>query len=155
MNRTEFQHLLDAYGAHLSAWPDEERRAAEKLLATDAIARAHWDEAQSLDRLIVRVMSEQTSVDAAAGRVLAKLAHDLPPQRRPLLSWPRALLAVDLSPSRLRIATLAAMACLGLILGLFGPDIGTADPRFALTLTPSDINLAAMFEPEPLTGVTP
>ena len=71
------------------------------------------------------------------------------------LSWPRALLAFDLSPSRLRIAALAGMACLGLALGLFGPDIGPGDARFVPTLVSSETNLTAMFEPEPLTGVTP
>jgi len=156
MTRAEFARHLDVYGARLSVWPDDARAAAEALLAIDPAARGLLHEAQRLDRLIVRSLSSPKSVDAPATRVLARLGRELPPQRRAWLSWPYALLDVDLAPSRPRLAALAGMAALGLVLGLFGPDLAARDSRAsASSAGPTDINLAAMFEPEPLTGVTP
>jgi hypothetical protein len=40
-------------------------------------------------------------------------------------------------------------------LGLVGPDVGGAGSRLAVGSASSEINLAAVFEPEPLTGVRP
>jgi hypothetical protein len=155
MTLAEFVELLDMHGGRLAAWPDGQRRAAERLVAGDAAAAARLHEAQRIDRLIVRGMNASgKSVDAAAGRVLARLARELPPQRRSLLSWPRALLDFDLAPSRPRLAALAGMAVLGLILGLFIPDLAARDSRASLALA-SETSLAAVFDPEPLTGVTP
>jgi hypothetical protein len=156
MTRAEFEDLLDMYGGRLAAWPDEWRQGVEELLDADPVARTRLQDAQRIDRLIVRSMnSPGKSVDATAARVLARFARDLPPQRRSLLVWPRALLDFDLAPSRVRLAALAAMAGLGLVLGLFGPDIGAGDSRGPVALASSETSLAAMFEPEPLTGVTP
>ena len=155
MKLVEFQHLLDAHGAHLSAWPDELRAAAEHLVATEPAAQTCLQEALRIDRLIVRGISTKAKpADASAARVLAALGRELPPQRRSVLSWPAALLAFDFAPARLRIAALGAVACLGMMLGLFGPDIA-GDARFAVALASPETNLAVMFEPEPLTGVTP
>src|SRR5262249_25406751 len=75
-------------------------------------------------------------------------------QRRFALSWPTALLDVDLAPSRLRLATLAGVACLGVILGLFAPDVDARDAHFVVASS-AEPDLAAVFEPEPLTGVRP
>jgi|SRR5262245_39282865 len=156
MTLAEFERHLDVHGTRLSVWPDDARTAAAELLAIDPAARGLLQETQRLDRLIVRSMSSPKAVDAAATRVLARLGRELPPQRRAWLSWPYALLDVDLAPSRLRIAALAGMAALGLVLGLFGPDLVARDSRAAAGAAGlTDINLAAVFEPEPLTGVTP
>lgn len=156
MTLAEFVELLDMHGGRLAAWPDEQRVAAEKFVAADPAAAARLQEAQRIDRLIVRSMNAPgKSVDAAASRVLARLARELPPQRRSLLSWPRALLDFDLAPSRPRLAALAGMAALGLVLGLFAPDIVSRDARGSLASTASETSIAAVFEPEPLTGVTP
>ena len=149
MNLAEFRHLLDVHGAHFSAWPDEVRAAAEHLVATRPEARALLQEAIDLDRLIMRGMTiKPKAVDACTARVLASLARDLPRQRRFALSWPTALLQVDFAPARLRIAALAGFACLGVVLGLLGPDIAASSAS-------SETTLAAVFEPEPLTGVRP
>jgi hypothetical protein len=151
MRLDEFRDRLDALGADLSAWPELQRAAAERLIAGDAAARAALREAQHLDRLITRSMAGST--DASAGRVLARLARPLPPQRRSRLSWawPAALLDVDLAPARLRIAALAGVAALGVVLGLFGPDVTDASVVVASAGEPD----LAVFEPEPLTGVRP
>jgi hypothetical protein len=161
MRLAEFQDLLDAYGPNPSAWPDALRSHAERLLAAEPAARVRLDAAQRFDRLIARHVSAPTaSLDAAAGRVLRALAGELPRQRGRrqrgfALSWPTWLLQFDFAPARLRIAALAGVAALGVALGLVGPDVGSAESRLAVGLSSSEINLAAVFEPEPLTGVRP
>jgi hypothetical protein len=155
MRLTEFQHLVDTRGSDLTAWPDELRVVAERLLAAEPAAQARLDAARRLDDLIGRTMvASSASSDAAVARVLARLPRDLPRQRRFALSWPLALLTVDLAPARLRIAALAGVAGLGVILGLFGPDVDARDGRFVVAAS-SEPDLAAVFEPEPLTGVRP
>jgi len=155
MRLTEFQHLVDTRGSDLTAWPDELRVAAECLLAAEPAAQARLDAARRLDDLIGRTMAAPSaSSDAAVARVLARLPRELPRQRRFALSWPLALLTADLAPARLRIAARAAVAGLGVILGLFGPDVDARDGRFVVAAS-SEPGLAAVFEPEPLTGVRP
>jgi hypothetical protein len=151
MKLDEFRDRLDAHGADLSAWPEAQRAAADRLLADDPAAHAALQEVRQLDRLIAASVSGAT--DASAGRVLARLARPLPPQRRSRLSWawPAALLDVDLAPARLRIAALAGVAALGVVLGLFGPDVTDASVVVASAGEPD----LAVFEPEPLTGVRP
>jgi len=156
MKMAEFQDLLDARGADLSAWPDAVRIQGEHLLAASPQARASLAQARRLEDLIARaIKAEGMAVDAPAVRVRQALARGLPPQRRHLLAWPAALLGVDLAPARLRIAMLAAAACLGVVLGLFGPDLGSSDAGIVIASASAEPNLAAMFEPEPLTGVRP
>jgi hypothetical protein len=152
MKLDEFRDRLDAHGADLSAWPEAQRMAAERLVASDPAARTAFLEAEQLDHLIARSL-QAGSPDAAAARVLATLARPLPPQRPSLLSWawPMALLDVDLAPARLRIAALAGIAGLGVMIGLFGPDVTDA----SLVAAAPETNLAAVFEAEPLTGVRP
>jgi hypothetical protein len=155
MNITEFQDRLDAHGADPAAWPEPERLAAERLIASDAAARGRLERARELDALLSRAAARDAPADAAAGaRVLAAVRSPLPPQRRSAWSWiwPAALLDVDLAPARLRIAALGGVAALGIMLGLFGPDLGDAG---AGASAPPDTTIAAMFEPEPLTGVRP
>jgi hypothetical protein len=151
MNLDEFRDRLDSHGADLSAWPEVERTAAERFVASEPAARAALQGTEQLEHLIARSMTGST--DAAAGRVLAALAQPLPPQRRSLMSWawPAALLDVDLAPARLRIAALAGVAALGVVLGLFGPDVTDASVVVASASEPD----LAVFEPEPLTGVRP
>ena len=154
MKLDEFRDRLDRRGADLAAWPEAQRTAARHLVATEPAARALLLEAQRLDDLIARGKTSSISQEVSAARVLAALARPLPPQRRGLLpwAWPAALLDVDLAPSRLRIAALAGVACCGIVLGLFGPDVTDAG---VVGSTQPDTNLAAVFEPEPLTGVRP
>ena len=155
MTLAEFQHLIDARGSDLSAWPDELRVAAQHLAAAEPAARARLEAGERLDNLIARGLRAQPAArDAAVGRVLARLPRELPRQRRFALSWPTALLDVDLAPSRLRLATLAGVACLGVILGLFAPDVDARDAHFVVASS-AEPDLAAVFEPEPLTGVRP
>jgi hypothetical protein len=155
MNIAEFQDRLDAHGGDLAGWPEEARRAAERLVASDAAARSALDQARRLDDLLAGAAERHAAADqAAAARVLAALPAPLPRQRRHALSWawPAALLEADLGPARWRLAALAGVAGLGVVLGLFGPDFG--DGGIAATASP-ETTLAALFEAEPLTGVRP
>jgi hypothetical protein len=158
MKLAEFQDRLDSDGSDLALWAQPHRRAAEHLLASDVAARALLVEAQRLDSLIARALRQgATATEASADRVVVALRRPLPPQRRSLLArlWPSALLDFDLAPARWRIAALVGVACLGVVLGLWGPDIGAADGGFAVASASSDVTLAGMSEPEPLTGARP
>jgi len=77
MNRQQFEHLLEAYGADLQRWPAAHRQAARALIAQDDTARAAQESAARLDALLDRFAPPAPS-DAAA-RIAASLAA-LPPQ---------------------------------------------------------------------------
>ena len=156
MNIAEFQDRLDSDGADLAAWPEAQRRSAEHLVAADPSARARLSAARRLDALLARASAlDAAPNEASAARVMTALRRPLPRQRRFALNWawPAALLNVDLAPARLRIAALAGVAGLGVMLGLWGPDLGEAG--LAGASTPQETTITALFEPEPLTGVRP
>jgi hypothetical protein len=156
MNIAEFQDRLDACGVDLSVWPEDQRRAAERLLAADPAAQACLSAARRLEGLLARAATlDAPANQRSAARALSALRAPLPRQRRFASSWawPAALLDVDLAPARLRIAALAGVAALGVVIGLFGPDIGEAGLGGAAA--PPETTIAAVFEPEPLTGVRP
>jgi hypothetical protein len=81
------ERLLDAYGGAPERWPDTEREAAQRLIEQSDAARARWEEAAGLDRLLDTVPVEPPSL-ALAARVLAAA-----PRRRPARVWRRALAA--------------------------------------------------------------
>jgi anti-sigma factor RsiW len=153
MDVARLRELLDAHGAELSAWPQTDRAAAERLLAVDPRAAACLAEARELERSI-RAALRQTDRDpaeaAAARRVLAALASQpLPPQRRlgSRWHWPAALLEVDFAPAWARLAALTSTAVLGIAIGLLVSDV-------AANVTTTDLG-SVVFDPEPLTGVGP
>jgi hypothetical protein len=59
---------------------------------------------------------------AAAGRRILERLQTLPPQRRRLAWWPTLLARWDFTPSWPRVAALATMAGLGIVIGLSEPD---------------------------------
>jgi len=79
--------LLDAYGAALGRWPHEEREAARRLIDASPVARARWEDAADLDRLLDTVPSEAPS-SLLAARVLAAA-----PRPRAARVWRRTLAA--------------------------------------------------------------
>jgi len=79
--------LLEAYGAASERWPDTVREAAQRLIAHSEVARAQWEEAAELDRLLDDVPAASPS-PALVARVLAAA-----PRRRPARNWRRALVA--------------------------------------------------------------
>jgi hypothetical protein len=81
------RELLEAYGAAAQRWPDTEREAAQRCIEQSAAARALWDEAADVDRLLDAVPAEAPS-PALAARVLADA-----PRRRSARGWRGALAA--------------------------------------------------------------
>jgi len=74
----------------------------------------------ALDAALRRVMAPRDAKDAAE-RIARRLeARALPPQKRALLRWPRALTDFTFAPAWPRVATLAAAAVLGISIGLSG-----------------------------------
>jgi len=80
------QRLLDAYGAAPERWPDAEREATQRLIMQSEAARARWEEAADVDRLLDGLPADSPSPSLTA-RILAAA-----PCRRPR-AWRRAVAA--------------------------------------------------------------
>lgn len=152
-----FQRALDAFGADLSRWPQSQRVAAERLMASDPAAVAAFAQARALDALIARdAMSKQAD---AAGVLRWLETRPLPPQRRRFLwrQWPTELLNLDFAPAWPRLAALAAVAVFGFAVGLTDlgpvPGVTTADEAPSI-VADNDIG-AVVFAPDPLPEVRP
>ena len=159
MNMTRLIARLDAKGADLSAWPEQERASAEQLMAANPQARAACDQARRLNDVLARELSAVPNAakdDALAAHILEALgSKPLPPQRRSILScwWPTALLDVDLTPAWPRVAALACAGALGIALGLSGVDASLFQTRGSAA---AETDLATLvFDPEPVTGMRP
>jgi hypothetical protein len=105
MARLSFDRLaeiLEAYGAAAERWPAEERMAAERLIAQSAAARALWEEAAALDRMLDNVPASPAA-PALAARVLAAA-----PRRRPARVWRRLVVtAIPLAAAATLVVWLA------------------------------------------------
>ncbi len=110
MTLQRFGELLDARGPALEHWPDEERCAAERLLAENETARALLAEHAALEDIMVRAapdpspVLEERILAATVERVEAANDAVTPPGRRWLMA----------------VAALAASLVIGLALGLSG-----------------------------------
>jgi len=132
MNRDRFQDLLDSRGSDLSAWPDGDRLAAERIIASDPVAAAALEQARRLDGLIRRSLASapQSSREDIASRILAGLPKSLPAQERqteprvievraprkkpkPWAFWPAQEAFFP------RVAALGFAAAFGIAVGLF------------------------------------
>lgn len=146
MNRVRFQDLLDSRGSDLAAWPDADRIAAERLIASNSGAAKAFEEARNLDGLIERSLSGAASeADDAniASRILAGLPKKLPAQdggsvKRPLQvrairKEPRPWMLLPAQRALLpRFAALTFAAALGIALGLFWAQKSMLDERQAM-----------------------
>ena len=156
MTLSRFQRLLDVHGADPAGWPQPERDAAERLLASGAAAAVALEEARALDALIARDASAQ----ADATRVLRTLAaRPLPPQRRRFLwrRWPSELLTLEFAPAWPRLAALAAVAVLGFAIGLtdLGPITGSTNSEDLTSIVADNDIGAVVFAPDPLPETRP
>jgi anti-sigma factor RsiW len=118
MTLARFEHILDIHGADLARWPQADRHAADRLLASDPAAAAVLARARGLDALI---SGELARAGADATRLVHALeARRLPPQRRRFLwrHWPVELLDFDFAPAWPRLAALAGVAVFGFAIGL-------------------------------------
>jgi hypothetical protein len=156
MTLARFQRLLDIFGADPAQWPQPERDAAERLLASDAAAAGALAQARALDALIARDADAQPD---ATGVLRALAARPLPPQRRRFLwqGWPSELLTIEFAPAWPRLAALAGVAALGFVIGLtdLGP-ITTSTNGEDLTSIVADNDIGAVvFAPDPLPEAHP
>jgi hypothetical protein len=118
MRRRAFRRLLDTQGADPSRWPADRHAAAQGLLAIDAEARKALDEAQRLEALLAGfVVPEELCDDRRAVALLSSL----PAQRLPLRWLPPLLSRWDFTPAWSRVAALAAVAVLGIMVGMVDP----------------------------------
>lgn len=153
MTFSQFQRLLDVHGADPAGWPQSERDAAERLLASDAAAAGALAQGQALDALIAR--DDDAPADAA-GVLRALAARPLPPQRRWFLwrRWPSELLTLEFAPAWPRLAALAGVAVLGFAIGL--TDLGPVGTGEDLTSIVADNDIGAVvFAPDPLPEAHP
>ena len=156
MTLARFQRLLDVHGADPGRWPQRERDAAERLLASDAAAAGALGQARALDALIVR----DVQAHADASSVLHALAaRPLPPQRRRFLwrRWPSELLTLEFAPAWPRLAALAGVAALGFIIGLtdVGPIAVTGNGEDLTSIVANNDIGAVVFAPDPLPEAHP
>jgi len=92
--------------------------------------------------------------EAAAARVLARLASPLPRQNKPFWRLPAVLLDWQFAPAWPRVAALACCALIGFGIGLAGVDRSFRPSDAPFLLAGRDLG-AIVFEPEPLTGARP
>jgi anti-sigma factor RsiW len=156
MTLARFQDLLDVHGADLARWPQSQRAAAERLLATDRAAMTALAQARALDTLIAR----EAPAEADATGVLRRLAaRPLPPQRRRFLwrQWPSELLTFDFAPAWPRVAALAGVAAIGFAIGLIdlGPMTVGANGEDAVSIVADNDIGAVVFAPDPLPEAHP
>ena len=156
MTLARFQRLLDVRGADPARWPQPERAAAERLLASDAAAGGALAQARALDALIARDAAAHTD----ATRVLRTLAsRPLPPQRRRFLwrRWPSELLTLEFAPAWPRLAALAGVAALGFVIGLtdLGPITGSTNSEDLTSIVADNDIGAVVFAPDPLPEARP
>lgn len=71
MNARRLAELLDVYGADPQRWPEDERAAAETLLATSPELRARAETAASLDALLDAAPAAPAPSAALRDRILA------------------------------------------------------------------------------------
>jgi hypothetical protein len=157
MTLARFRHALDVYGADLSRWPQSQRGAADRLMASDPAAAAAFAQARALDALIAR---EATSTQADASAVLSALeTRPLPAQRRRFLwrHWPNELLNLDFAPAWPRVAALAGVAAFGFAVGLtdLGPISGLTNGDEAPSIVADNDIGAVVFAPDPFPEVRP
>jgi len=154
MTLARFQRLLDVHGADAAGWPQPERDAAERLLASDAAAAVALEQAHALDVLIAR----DAEPHADATSVLRELAaRPLPPQRRRFLwrRWPNELLTLEFAPAWPRLAALAGVAVLGFAIGLTDlAPVATTGEDLTSVVADNDIG-AVVFAPDPLPEAHP
>lgn len=112
---------------------------------------------QELEAALGRVMARAPDADdAAAARVLGRLAP-LPPQKRGLFAswWPSALMDGQFAPAWPRIAALAAAAVLGVSIGLSNLGTRIATDLDLVRVASADDIATPIFDSDTVTGLRP
>ena len=142
MRLTRFLRLIDIHGPDLARWPAPERTAALRRAESDPAAQRALDQARRLSALLARAPAP--AAGNAGQRVTAALAR-LPAQQSPYW-WPAPIAVWDLLPRWPRAVALAAMAALGILVGL--TDLGgTPAPASSADLS------VMIFDPNPAIGL--
>ncbi|MGO9170844.1 MAG: hypothetical protein ACLP7P_02605 [Rhodomicrobium sp.] len=134
MNRVRFQELLDSRGSNLAKWPEADRIAAERLIASNSSAAKAFDGARHLDRLIEHTLSGvESDPEQIAFHILAGLPKKLPAQAAAMRKVSR-LHAFLPAPGALwpRVAVLSFAAGLGIAFGLFWAERSMLEDRQAM-----------------------
>src|SRR5574340_1425969 len=117
-------------------------------MRTETMKKNEFDD--FLEAGLARYSKRSRFDDAAAERMLGRLAGPLPRQKRPFWRLPAVLLDWQFAPAWPRLAALGACAALGFVIGIAGFD-RSINPLY----TTSGGFGAAVFEPEVLTGAQP
>jgi hypothetical protein len=102
-----------------------------------------------------RAQADKAADEAAAARIMARLAGPLPRQKMPFWRLPAVLLDWQFALAWPRVAALAGCAVLGFATGLAGIDRRYDQPPASYSLANITDPGSSMFEPGPLTGGRP
>ena len=110
----------------------------------------------AFDELLMKSLQRGPSPadDAAAGRVMERIAGTLPRQNKPFWRLPAVLLDWQFAPAWPRVAALVCCALIGFGIGLAGLDRSFGRIDAPLVVAGRDLG-SIVFEPEPLTGARP
>jgi len=86
MTEARFIHLLDAYGARWTGWPQDEVAAARTALAGSANLQALWNEASALDDFLC-LPAVTASADLRERVLASAVGAGLKSSRRPRGLW--------------------------------------------------------------------
>ncbi len=128
LTRRQFADLLDRLGPRLEIWPAAARAAAERLVATDAKARAELATATAIDGSLKALMAaapEPLPLRRAAARLAIRPA-----------SWPRL--------AGVGMAALAASLAIGFVLGTALPSSTDDDGTDTVYLAVNDSDLGGV-----------
>src|SRR5436189_1567383 len=107
-----------------------------------------------LEAALRRVMGTDQPSDAAADRILARLAS-LPPQKRAFAWWPSALMDWNFAPAWPRLAALAGAAALGVSIGLSNFGTRVAADLDLVRVASADDAATNVFDTDSITGIRP
>ena len=126
MTPDRFEELLEAKGSDLATWPEDERRAAERLLADSAEARAALAQARRLDDLLAGALAPEAAGPELRDAILAlPVAHPREAARRPGFGF-RAVWQAGLGMALAAGLAGFALGITGLVEGP-GPEAAEAD----------------------------
>ncbi len=127
MTPDRLDEVLAAYGAAPSRWPEEEREAAEGLIARSAPARAALAEAAHLDRLL-DAAPPPPATDALAARLRDLMPAPAEATVLPFVPRPAASRRPWHATGFARAAVVALALVGGVGIGLAMPEFGGTNP---------------------------
>ena len=137
MTLDRLRQILAAYGGDPDRWPDDERDAAEVLIADSPVARAALAQEQALDAGLA--LASGAVPDDAMARLTAAMAFPPPRQTASPVGVTRGWVANLASAFWPRATVFASMAALGIIVGLAIEPVDS--PTDANASVVSDLNV--------------